>query len=84
MRQLLIVVAMTAILLAIYAAFNMSESPAEPILGAESVADPWNITAPTQDISEALTRFKAGDFDGALRRWKEIVKKNADLPRPAS
>jgi Tfp pilus assembly protein PilF len=56
-----------------------SKSAAEPISGADSLADPWQTATRTEDVAGAMAKFKAQDYAGALKLWKEIVKRNADL-----
>ncbi|MEN6406340.1 MAG: tetratricopeptide repeat protein [Thermoguttaceae bacterium] len=58
---------------------------AEPITGAEATAS-MNGNASTesqsQELSDAVARFKERDIPGAVRQLKEAVKKNPDLPPP--
>ena len=51
-----------------------------PAAGAELTTGTADVTASLPDLTDAQTRFKNRDFDGALKLLKEAVKKNADLP----
>ena len=62
-----------------FAVLTPNRAAAEPILGNEA------LTVPTpspreQDAADALSLFKAGDFNVSLNLWKEVVKKNPDMP----
>ena len=59
-----------------YAAARLS---ADPISGGDLGA-PAGTDVKSQEITDAVARFKDRDFDGALKLLKEAVKKNADLP----
>ena len=75
-----LVLAMAAAgLLGVGVALATSESAAEPILGEESLSLPPP-TAQKQATTDALSLFKARDFEGALKLWKEAAQKDADLP----
>ena len=52
---------------------------ADPITGGDLGAT-TGVDAKSQEIADAVARFKDRDFDGALKLLKEAVKKNADLP----
>jgi tetratricopeptide (TPR) repeat protein len=79
MERMAVITAATVALLAACVLLT-SESAAEPISSAETLKDPWK-TAPSKGAaSDAQARFKANDFDGALRRWKEAENSNSDLP----
>ncbi len=69
--------------LAVCSLWTLSKSLAEPMAGTGSAA-PTVAGAPAgaqmQELNDAFGRFKAGDFDGALKLLGEAAKKNADLP----
>ena len=52
---------------------------ADPISGGDLGATAGT-DVKSQEIADAVARFKDRDFDGALKLLKEAVKKNADLP----
>jgi Tfp pilus assembly protein PilF len=52
---------------------------AEQIPGTGSQGDA-KAAAQTPEEADAIARFKQGDFDGALKRLKEVAKKNPDSP----
>ena len=79
MKRIFVFAIVTAGLLGIGVVLATSESAAEPILGEESLSLPPP-TAEKQDVTDALSLFKAHDFEGALKLWKEAAQKNADLP----
>ena len=79
MKRVFVFAIVTAGLLGIGVVLATSESAAEPILGEESLSLPPP-TAEKQDVTDALSLFKARDFEGALKLWKEAVQKNADMP----
>jgi tetratricopeptide (TPR) repeat protein len=71
---------LAALLLALYVVLSPSLVAAEPILGEESLGPPAGGSPRNQEQNEALALFKAGDYDGALRLWKEAARNNKDLP----
>jgi tetratricopeptide (TPR) repeat protein len=73
-------VAVAAIgLLVGYTVFSPSRVAAEPILGEESL--PAAAPSPQQqEGGDALSLFKAKDYEGALKVLREAVNKNVDLP----
>ena len=79
MNRVFVFAIVTAGLLGIGVVLATSESAAEPILGEESLSLPPP-TAQKQDVTDALSLFKAHDFEGALKLWKEAAEKNADMP----
>jgi len=52
----------------------------EPITGAGDAAKATDLESQPQEIKDALDRFNARDFDGALKSLQEAVKQNADFP----
>ena len=79
MKRVVVFAIITAGLLGIGVVLATSESAAEPILGEESLSLPPPSTQ-KQDVTDALSLFKAHDFEGALKMWKEAAEKNADMP----
>jgi tetratricopeptide (TPR) repeat protein len=79
MKHSMILAAAAALLLGMNA-LSTSESAAEPISGADTLADPWQTTTRTQDTAEAQARFESHDYPGALRLLKALAKNNPDLP----
>jgi Tfp pilus assembly protein PilF len=78
---LLIQQAVTTVMsLAVCAVLSMSPAAAEPILGEESISVPSGNAAQKSEATDALALFKARDFEGSLRLWKEAAKKNVDMP----
>jgi cellulose synthase operon protein C len=80
MRRTLAIAILTAAPLAVCAVLATSQSAAEPILGEESLGIPADNVARKPETADALALFKARDYDGSLKLWKEAVKKNPDLP----
>ncbi len=80
MKRRLAIVVVTAVLLVGCAVLRTSQLAAEPILGQDSLTAPPGATTKSREVADALALFKAREFDGALKLWKEAVKKNADMP----
>jgi len=71
--------AMAALLL-VCGTWTLPKSMAEPIIPAVDAGTPAGAGAQPQEVTDAIGRFNARDFEGALLRLREAVKKNADLP----
>ena len=53
---------------------------AEPIAGADSSESASASTEQSQELNDAVARFKERDVPGTLRRLKDAVKKDSNLP----
>ncbi|MCE5302207.1 MAG: tetratricopeptide repeat protein [Planctomycetaceae bacterium] len=53
---------------------------AEPIAGADSSESASASTEQSQELNDAVARFKERDVPGTLRRLKDAVKKDPNLP----
>jgi tetratricopeptide (TPR) repeat protein len=62
------------------AALMTSPSSAEPMLGDDGISIPSAEPTQKQDTGDAVALFKAGDYDGSLKLWREAAKANADFP----
>ncbi len=62
------------------AVLTTSQLSGEPIPASEDLPSPSAQKSQSPEIAEAVAKFKANDFDGALKLWKELVKTNADMP----
>lgn len=75
---------LAAVALLSCAVFMTSQLSGEPIPASEDLSAPSASSAAAKsqspDIAEAIAKFKANDFDGALKLWKAVVKTNADMP----
>jgi tetratricopeptide (TPR) repeat protein len=69
-----------AILLTACIGLKVSRSAAEPIVGDDALSIPSEASAQKQAPSDALALFKARDYEGSLRLWKEMASKNPDMP----
>ena len=69
-----------AVLLAAFILPATSHLSAEPISGVDSLSLPTPSDAQQKTPADALSLFNVGDYDGSLRLWKEVVKKNPDMP----
>jgi tetratricopeptide (TPR) repeat protein len=78
MKRVSILAVLTSAL-ALCAALPPLPATAEPILGEESINVP-DSAPKKQRGNDALALFKAKDYEGALKLWKEIVENNADMP----
>jgi tetratricopeptide (TPR) repeat protein len=56
-----------------------SKLAAEPILGDEGLGSS-DTTIQRAETVDAMALFKAHDYEGALKAWKEAAQKNVDLP----
>jgi tetratricopeptide (TPR) repeat protein len=54
---------------------------AEPIQGDPSLSESSTLS-PKKDAADALTLFKNGDYEGALKLWREAAKNNPEMPPP--
>ncbi len=70
----------TALLCTACVVLTARESAAEPIPSSDSLAIPSEARPQNAELAEAQNRFKAGDYDGALKSLKAAVKKDADRP----
>jgi tetratricopeptide (TPR) repeat protein len=61
-------------------ALGMSAASHADQIPATKAAAETTEAASTPDLTDAQSRFKNRDFDGALKLLKEAVKKNPDLP----
>jgi tetratricopeptide (TPR) repeat protein len=57
-----------------------SRSVAEPILGEDSLIGPSDTSIDRVDATDAMALFKAHDYEGALKVWKQAAHRNVDLP----
>jgi tetratricopeptide (TPR) repeat protein len=80
MKRFLIIFAASATMLLLCTQWRLPQSTAEPIPAGESVPASLDTDARAPEAADALARFKARDFDGALRLWTKAVKANSDLP----
>lgn len=75
--QLLAVLTAT---IAIIALFSPSPILAEPIVGEESLEIPTSSTEKKQSGADAVALFKARDYEGSLKLWRELAQNNAEMP----
>jgi Tfp pilus assembly protein PilF len=69
-----------AALFVVCCAWPLSRSLAEPMVPSSDLSTSASTPAQPQEVSDALARFEAHDFDGALKLLKEAAKKNSDIP----
>jgi tetratricopeptide (TPR) repeat protein len=69
-----------AALLAVCFAWTSSKAAAEPMVPSTDLSASTSASTQPQEVTDALSRFEARDYEGALKLLKEAVKKNADYP----
>ncbi len=79
MKSFITCIGVSGFVFALCLAGAVSRSAAEPISGGD-VAGSSPAANQSQEVTDAVAKFKQRDFDGALKLLKEAVKKNADLP----
>lgn len=79
MTQKLRLVLVAALPLVVGAWLIVGQASAEPIVGEETIEIPSGDSA-DQKPSDAMALFRAGDYDGSLKLWREVEKKDADCP----
>jgi tetratricopeptide (TPR) repeat protein len=72
--------AVAAVLVAVCAGLTVSQSAAEPMVEDDILNIPSEAASQKQSPSDALTLFKARDYEGSLRLWQEAAAKNLDMP----
>ena len=86
-RASIMAIVPVAVLLA-FALCTISESAAEPIAGGDAAATPATPATPapaattpaqSQEIKDAVARFREQDIEGCLKMLKEAVKKDPEL-----
>lgn len=60
--------------------WTVSPTAAEPIVGEDAIDIPSSDTTEKQQPNDAMALFKAGDYDGSLKLWREAEKKNPEMP----
>jgi tetratricopeptide (TPR) repeat protein len=80
MKHVLLIGIIAATAISAGGLLTASRVAAEPILGEDSLALPANPQSQKQELTDALSLFKAHDYAGSLKAWKEAVQKNPDMP----
>jgi tetratricopeptide (TPR) repeat protein len=78
MKRVLFVISISIASISAFAFWTPSRLAADAIPAADT--ETTDAAASSPDLTDARTRFKNRDFDGALKLLEEAVKKNADLP----
>jgi tetratricopeptide (TPR) repeat protein len=63
--------------------FLASHAAAEPISSDESMPPLESSPEKSNDAADAINLFRMRDYDGAFKRWQEIVKSRDDMPPAA-
>lgn len=80
MRKQTSTIGVAAVLLTVYFGSAVSDATAEPIVGDDSLNISSEAPSEKQTPSDAVALFKARDYEGALRLWREAASKNVDMP----
>lgn len=80
MKRISVIGNAVALAVGVYVAVMASRSAAEPIPAEESFAAPSADTTQKPEAVDAIALFKARDYDGSLKLWREAAKKNENFP----